>query len=95
MTSVVMEEFCVLCNIKQYLGAAFTPRHQGPGERTHQEAMKQWLSLIHEVRKAFPQEWDALTPVVEYLQYTEIGECGFSAHELQTGYALLQEQMQP
>ena len=32
-----------------------------------------------------------LAPVVEYLQDTEIGESGFSAHELQTGYALLQE----
>ena len=47
MTSAVMEEFCVLCNVKQYLGAAFTPRHQGPGERKHQEVMKQWLILIH------------------------------------------------
>ena len=32
-----------------------------------------------------------LAPVVEYLMDTEIGECGFSAHELQTGYSLLQE----
>ena len=29
--------------------------------------------------------------VVEYLMDTETGECGFSAHELQTGYSLLQE----
>ena len=28
---------------------------------------------------------------MEYLLDTEIGDCGFSAHELQTGYALLQE----
>ena len=32
-----------------------------------------------------------LAPVVEYLIDTEIGEWGFSAHELQTGYSLLQE----
>ena len=32
-----------------------------------------------------------LAPVVEYLLDTEIGESGFSAHELQTGYSLLQE----
>ena len=32
-----------------------------------------------------------LSPVVEYLMDTEVGECGFSAHEMQTGYSLLQE----
>ena len=32
-----------------------------------------------------------LAPVLEYLMDTEIGETGFSAHELQTGYSLLQE----
>eukprot|EP00973_Karenia_brevis_P061153 8504783-Karenia_brevis.AAC.1 len=53
--------------------------------------MSQWLILIHQVCKAFPQEWDVLAPVVEYLMDTEIGECGFSVHELQTGYLLLQE----
>ena len=44
MTSAVMEEFQTLCNTKQFLGAAFTPRHQGPGERKHIVVM---LSLIH------------------------------------------------
>ena len=91
MTSVVMEEFLTLCNSKQFLGAAFTPRHQGPGERKHIEVMQQWLILIHRICRAFPTEWDILTPVVEYLMDTEIGECGFSAHELQSGYSLLQE----
>ena len=91
MTSAVMEEFATLCNAKQFLGAAFTPRHQGPGERKHMVVMQQWLILIHQVCRTFPQDWDILAPVVEYLMDTEIGECGFSAHELQTGYALLQE----
>ena len=91
MTSAVMEEFTTLCNTKQFLGAAFTPRHQGPGERKHIVVMQYWLILIHQICKAFPQEWDTLAPVVEYLLDTEIGECGFSAHELQTGYSLLQE----
>ena len=91
MTSAAMEEFLALCNVKQFLGAAFTPRHQGPGERKHIVLMQQWLVLIHQVCRSFPQEWDILTPVVEYLMDTEIGECGFSAHEMQTGYSLLQE----
>ena len=91
MTSAVMEEFATLCNTRQFWGAAFTPRHQGPGERKHIVVMQQWLILIHQVCKAFPQEWDVLAPVVEYLMDTEIAECGFSAHELQTGYSLLLE----
>jgi len=41
MTSAVMEEFATLCNTKQFLGAAFTPRHQGPGERKHIVIMQQ------------------------------------------------------
>ena len=90
MTNAVTEEFLTLCNTKQFLGAAFTPRHQGPGERKHIVVMQQWLILIHQVCQAFPQEWDILAPVVEYLMDTEIGACGFSAHELQTGYSLLQ-----
>ncbi len=53
--------------------------------------IQQWLILIHQICEAFPQEWDELAPVVEYLMDTEIGECGFSAHELQTGYSLVQE----
>ena len=90
MVSVVMQEFLSLCNAQQFLGAAFTPRHQGPGERKHQVVMTYWLLLINKICRAFPQEWDLLAPVVEYLIDTEIGECGFSAHELQTGYSLLQ-----
>ena len=91
MTSAIMEEFLTLFNSKQFLGAAFTPRHQGPGERMHQEVMTEWLILLHKICRAFPQEWDALAPAIEYLMDTEIGECGFSAHELETGFALLQE----
>eukprot|EP00973_Karenia_brevis_P006172 841024-Karenia_brevis.AAC.1 len=66
-----MEEFLTLCNTKQLLGATFTPRHQGPGERKH-VLMSQWLILIHQVCNAFPQEWDVLAPVVGYLMDTEI-----------------------
>ena len=56
MTSAVMEEFMTLCNTKQFLGAAFTPRHQGPGERKHIVVMQYWLILIHQICNAFPQE---------------------------------------
>ena len=53
--------------------------------------MHQWLILIHEVCRTFPQYWDELTPYVEFLLANQIGECGFSPHELETGYALLHE----
>ena len=46
MTSAVMEEFITLCNAKQFLGATFTPRHQGAGERKHIIVMQNWLILI-------------------------------------------------
>ena len=46
MTSAVMEEFASLCNARQFLGAAFTPRHQGPGERKHQEVMHHLMILL-------------------------------------------------
>ena len=39
----------------------------------------------------FLQEWDILAPVDAILMDIEIGETGFSAHELQTGLSLLQE----
>ena len=52
----VTDEFLALCNAKHYLGAAFTARHQGAGERKHQEVMTAWLVLIHQVCKAFPQD---------------------------------------
>ena len=82
MTSAVMEEFLTLCNARQFMGAALTPRHQGPGERKHISVMQLWLILIHKVCKAFPQAWDVIAPVVEYLMDTEVGESGFSAHEV-------------
>ena len=90
MTSAVMNEFNVLCNSQQIFGAAYTPRHQGPGELKHVEVMQHWLLLMHHIAGAFSTEWCKLAPVVEYLIDTEINETGFSAYELQTGYALLE-----
>ena len=71
MTSAVTEEFAVLCNTKQFLGAAFTPRHQGAGERQHIAVMQSWLILIHHICRTFPQNWDVLAPAIEFLQDTE------------------------
>ena len=45
---------------------------------------------MHHIAGAFNTEWCKLAPVVEYLIDTEINETGFSAYELQTGYALLE-----
>ena len=47
------------------------------------------LILMQEVCKAFPQEWAALIPVVEYLHHTAPqGPHGFSAHDLSCAYAI-------
>eukprot|EP00969_Alexandrium_andersonii_P223797 9883947-Alexandrium_andersonii.AAC.1 len=44
---------------------------------------------MNEVRKAFPQEWPAMLPVLEYLHDTAPqGAHGLSAFDLSMGYAL-------
>ena len=93
MTSTVNEEFLALLSAKHVVGAAFTPRHQGPGERAHQTIMNNHLLLMNEVCKAHPQEWAALVPALEYLCETAPREPhGLSAFDLSQGYALLTEE---
>ncbi len=53
MTSAVADEFLALLSVKHDLGAAFTPRYQGPGERAHQTVMNKHLLLMNEVCRAF------------------------------------------
>ena len=90
MTSAVSEEFLALLSIKHVQGAAFTPRHQGPGERAHQTIMNNHLLLMNEVCSAFPQEWAALVPALEYLCETAPREPhGLSAFDLSQGFGLL------
>jgi hypothetical protein len=90
MTSLINEEFLAILSAKHMLGAAFTPRHQGAGERAHQIIMNNHLLLINEVCKAFPQEWAVLVPALEYLCETSPREpYGLSAFDLSQGYALL------
>ncbi len=43
MTCAMNEEFLALLAIKHVKGAAFTPRHQGTGERAHQTIMNNHL----------------------------------------------------
>ena len=57
MPSAVNREFLAICAAKHLTGSAFTPRHQGPGEREHQTVMSNHLVLMNAVCKAFPQEW--------------------------------------
>ena len=65
------------------------PRHQGLGERGHQTMMTNLLILMQEVVQAYPQEWAALVPVVEYLMFTAPqGAHGLSAHDLSCAYAV-------
>eukprot|EP00969_Alexandrium_andersonii_P225632 9964640-Alexandrium_andersonii.AAC.1 len=66
MRSKVVEEFLALCNAKHLKGAAYTPHHQGLGERGHQVVTTNHLVLMSDVCKAFPQEWPAMLPVLEY-----------------------------
>jgi len=99
MTSRIMEEFWALTGTRHVLGAAFTPRHQGPGERARQIVMQNHLLLMNEVCHAFPQEWAALVPALEYLCETAPREPhGLSAFDVTQGFALLtdpQKRMAP
>ena len=67
MTRAINQEFLALLGIKHVKGAAFTPRHQGPGERAHQTIMNNHLLLMNEICRAFTQEWASLVPALEYL----------------------------
>ena len=83
MVNKVNTEIAALCGFKQVLGAALTPRHQGLGERGHQTIMTNHLILVNAICEAFPQEWPALTPVLEYLYDTTPQEpLGLSAHDM-------------
>jgi len=89
MTSRVNEEFLALCGAKHVFGSAFTPRHQGLVEREHQNVMTNHLLLLNEVCLAYPQEWAASIPALEYLCDTAPREPhGLSAFDLTQGYAL-------
>ncbi len=90
MTSAVNEEYLTLLAIKHVKGAAITPRHQGPGERAHQTIMNNHLILMNELCRAFPQEWAAMVPALEYLSETAPREPhGLSAFDFSQGYGLL------
>ena len=78
-----------IMNIRQVTGASLTPRHQGKVERNHQVLMRNHLILMHKVAKAFPQEWPALIPALEYLYATTPqGRYGLSAEDISCGYAM-------
>ena len=89
MTSAVNSEFLAILNVKHLMGAALTPRHQGLGERGHQVMLAQHSVLMHAVCHAFPQEWPALVPAVEYLYHTAPqGAHGLSAYDMSCGFAI-------
>ena len=67
MASAVMTEFLAICSVRQSLGGSYTPRHQGLVERSQQETAIDLLVLLHQVCRAFPQEWASLVGAVEYL----------------------------
>ena len=84
-----MAEFLAICGTRQSLGAPYTPRHQGLVERSHQETAVDLLILVHQVCKAYPQEWSSLVGATEYLCDTApMGPHGLSAFDITPGHAL-------
>jgi len=90
MMSLVNREMLSILGIRHVKGQAFTPRHQGPGERAHQRVTSDHLVLMNELCSCYPQEWPALVPVLEYLCETAPREPhGLPAFDLTQGFSLL------
>lgn len=64
MTSRVSQELLAFCGVKHVQGSAYTPRHQGPVERSQQVQPANHLMSLNSVCAAFPQEWPSLLPVL-------------------------------
>ena len=90
MTNHAIEELMALCSIKHRVGAAFTPRHQGPCERAHQAIMNSHYLIMHSLLDNYAQEWALAIPFLEYAAMTAPREpYGLSAWDLSCPYALL------
>ena len=89
MVNLIMKEIMTVMNTRQVTGESLTPRHQGKVESSHQVLMRNRLILMHKVTNAFPQEWPALVPALEYLYVTCLqGRYGLLAEDMSCGYAL-------
>mgnify|MGYP003317623306 CR=1 FL=1 len=62
MRSVVMREILAVLDVRQVMGAALVPRHQGLCEASHIVVSGNLLILLHAVVEAHPGEWPALVP---------------------------------
>ena len=67
MKSVIMTELSALLEIQRKFAAPYVPRQQGIVEEGHQEVSLTLTLLIRGFCIAFPQDWDDMAMVVEYL----------------------------
>ena len=85
-------EFLAIMNIRHLQGAALTPRHPSLCERNHQVVMADLLVLMQAVVTAYPQEWAALIPVVEYVLHTAPqGPDGLSVMDMTSAHAIIRD----
>ena len=88
MTNHAIEELMALCSIKHRVGAAKTPRHQGPCERAHQAIMNSHYLIMHSLLDNYAQEWALAIPFLEYAAMTAPREpYGLSAWDPSCPYA--------
>ena len=90
---MIMEELlAVAADAWHIFGSAFTPRHQGLGERGHQTMLQQHSILMHAYTRSWPQEWSWLVVVVQFLYWTMAqSSVGLSARDMTMGYAIAQD----
>ena len=91
--NLVMEELLSIgADAHRIFGTAFTPRHQGLGERGHQVILQNNAILMHAVCRAWPQEWSSLLGAIQFLYFTAAQNAtGLSARDMSMGYAIAQD----
>ena len=90
MKSAVIHELMVMFgDPNRIFGPAYTPRVQGLGERGHMVVLINLTIMMNTICRAFPQEWSALLPAVEFLYFTAPqGSLGFSARDMTMGFSM-------
>ena len=89
MKSVIMEELSALLEIQRKFAAPYVPRQQGIVEEGHKEVSITITLLIHSLCHAFPQDWDEMAPVVEYLVTVTPYDNGLCSRDFECGWSLL------
>ncbi len=81
--NVLMEEVCSLLGIDHRVPSPYKPQEVGLGETIHREVNKQLALILHEICRAFPQEWSRTLDLIHYVMMTTpLQDSGFCPRDL-------------